>query len=41
MPLIYKINKRGPWIEPCGTPALTEVQEELAPGKQLCFLSFR
>ena len=37
MPLIYKRNRRGPWIEPCETPALTEVQEELAPGKTTLF----
>ena len=34
MSLIYKRNRRGPRIEHCGTPAFTEVQEELAPGKQ-------
>ena len=40
--LIYKRNRRGPRIEYCETPALTEVQEELAPGKTtLCLLSFR
>ena len=33
MSLIYKRKSRGPRIEPCGTPAFTEVQEELAPGK--------
>ena len=42
MSLIYKRNRRGPRIEPCGTPAFTEVQEELAPGKTtLGFLSVR
>ena len=42
MSLIYKRKSRGPRIEHCGTPAFTEVQEELAPGKTtLCFLSFR
>ena len=44
--LIYKRKKkrnwRGPRIEPCGTPALNEVQEEFAPDKiTLCFLSLR
>ena len=33
MSLMYKGNRRCPRIEPCGTPAFTEVQEELAPGK--------
>ena len=42
MSLIYKRNKRGPRIEPSGTPALTEVHEELAPGNTtLCFRSFK
>ena len=41
MSLIYKRNRQGPRIEPYGTPALTEVQMELAPGKTThCFLSF-
>ena len=30
MPLIYKRNKTDPRIEPCGNPASTEVQAELA-----------
>ena len=33
MSLIYKRNSKGPKIEPWGTPALTEVQFEQAPGK--------
>ena len=42
MSLIYKTKSRGPRVEPCGTPAFIEVQEELAPGKTtLCLLSFR
>ena len=42
MSLIYKRNSKGPWMESCETPVLTEVQEELAPGKaSLCFLLFR
>ena len=42
MSLIHKEKNRDPSIEPCGTPAFTEVQEELAPGKTtLCFLPFR
>ena len=36
MSLIYKKNRRGPRIEPCGNPALTEVQEENNP--ILCFV---
>ena len=34
MPLIYKTNSRGPRIEPFGTPAFTEGQEELVPAKE-------
>ena len=37
MSLVYKKKSRGPRIEPCGTPAFTEVQEELAPGKTTFF----
>ena len=33
MSLINKRNSRGQRIGPCRTPAFTEVQEELAPGK--------
>ena len=42
MSLMYRRNKSGPRIEPCGTPAPTDVQEELAPGSTtFCFLSFK
>ena len=42
MSIIYKRNRRGPRIEPCGTPALTEVQKEFIPGKTTrCLLSVR
>ena len=41
MSLIYKRKSRGQRIEPCGTPAFTEVQEELAPGKTtLCLFVY-
>ena len=36
--LIYTRNKRGPKIEPKGTPACIKVQSETAPGRTtLCF----
>ena len=42
MSLMYRRNKSGPKIEPCGTPAPTDVQEELAPGSTTFgFLSFK
>ena len=42
MSLIYKRHRRGPIIEPCGTPAFTEAQEELTTGRTIFgFLSVR
>ena len=39
MSLIYKRNRRGTRIEPCGTPALTEVHENFHQAKQPSFVS--
>ena len=42
MSFIYSRNKRGPRIDPCGTPACMLFQSDCVPGRiTLCLLSER
>ena len=36
MSLTYKMKRRGPRIEPCGTPEITGILKEVAPSTTTC-----